>query len=76
MPSLVQGWKPGALPLDQTSDDTTAPFPIDATSLSSADDIIPATAPLILYRLLVNGTTDTGNRLRTVDKAGTVEITF
>ena len=44
-----------------TNDDSTAPFPIDATSLSSADDIIPVTAPLTLYRLLVNGTTDTGN---------------
>ena len=73
---LTPGWKTASLPLSNMNDDKTAPFPMDASSLSMAGDPILTTAPLTLYRLLQSVTDDTGNRLRVAKKPGSVEIRF
>ena len=74
--NLSAGWQSLKLPLNDSNDDPAGQFPVDATSLTTVDDSIPTTAPLTLYRLLVNGTSDAGNRLRAVERPGSVEISF
>ena len=76
VPSVTFGWKPLSLPLTDLNDDATAPFPIATAQGGSADDAIPATAPLTLYRVLLEGTTDAGNVLLALKRPGSVHLHF
>ena len=65
-----------ALPLTQANDDEAAPFPVDAALGGLVEDPILTTAPLTLYRLLLDGTGDAGNLLRAVKRPALVEIRY
>ena len=73
---LATGWRASALPLSAANDDETAPFPF-ATALGAAtEDTIVTAAPLTLYRLLLDGASDTGNVLRAAKGSDAVELHY
>jgi hypothetical protein len=67
---LSTGWKTAALPLDASRDDPMPPFPVDTALGSTETDPSPPSAPLVLYRVLVDGTGDAGNVLRAAKSVG------
>jgi hypothetical protein len=74
--NLSPGWRAGALPLDDSNDVVDGVFPLSTGAGGTADDTIDAPEPLVLYRILLNGTSCAGNVLRTVKKPGAVEVRF
>jgi hypothetical protein len=76
---LSPGWKGPALPLTAANDGETPPFPMNTTLGSRVTDLLPLPAPLLLYRVLVDGTLDAGNVLRIAKSPtvpGTLDIAF
>ena len=74
--TLEPGWRPAALPLSDANDVALAPFPVETAFGEWSEDAIVEAAPLTLYRLLGDGTEDTGNRLRAVRRVGGVELRY
>ena len=76
--SLDPGWKAAALPLDETNDDETAPFPADLVPDERLPDELSPFAPLVIYRLRAHGPTDVENALYIVPGAvpGAAEIGY
>ena len=74
--TLSTGWKATALPLTEANDFEAWPFPFATRVGLSAEDSIATTAPLTLYRLLLDGTNEAGNVLRTVKIPGLVVIRY
>lgn len=73
---LAPGWKAAALPLTDGNDDPITPFPIATTLGQSSGDTAPTSEPLVLYRLLRDGTTGAGNILRVVKSGGGLELRY
>jgi hypothetical protein len=73
---LSPGWQAAALPLTDANDEVNGGFPLLTTMGGMADDSIVTSAPLVLYRILLDGTSYAGNALRTVKKPGSVDIRF
>jgi len=67
--NLSPGWRSAALPVTDANDDPIPPFPLNTTISAAAVDDLASTAPLVLYRVLVDGTGDSGNVLRVVKSA-------
>jgi len=73
------GWKGPALPLTAANDSETPPVPMNVSLGSRVTDLLPLPAPLLLYRVLVDGTQDAGNVLRMARSPalpGTLDIAF
>ena len=73
---LLPGWQTTALPLDDSNDQPSPPFPLETRMGRTEDDGTISPDRLILYRFLIDGTADAGNRLMLVERPGWIEISF
>ena len=76
VPSLAPGWKASSLPLNADNDEELDPFPLETPVPGTAEDALPATDPLILYRLLLPGGVAAGNSLRAAKQPSGTELRF
>jgi len=72
----VPGWKAPALPLTSLNDDETLPFPISTVVPGVEQDTLPASEPLVMYRILWPVDAPARNSVRVVKGAGGVDISF
>ena len=74
--ALAPGWKSLALPLRAQNDDETPPFPVRQFPPAVVPDSIPASHPLVLYRLLGVSELPVTEPLYAVKSLDGVELSF